>query len=307
MKIYINISDDCTLACLHCYIQPRRSSVLDVSTFLKWFNNCRKLIDEEIEISFYGGEPLLQASNILKIIENTKDNNITYKIVTNLVYDITPEIRDTLDMCSVSTSWDPPFVRFKNAYNYALWRNNCKEITMSHVNIVMTKFLLEIEPKDLFCDCNAWGFNKIVFMWTNAEGNALINKQIPEAAALDDWLCKAYDIRPSTIVVNMFENLANASLQTTLTGRSKFGDFVDISVGPDGIIIINSDKTSIYDPIEKLEHILVKQKARKDVSLKCRTCSLYRYCFVNVKWLDTCPFPKKLFSKIVADNNPKLL
>jgi len=98
----------CNLRCTHCVVLnklvKKDDSFYDidkvcefVQKFLKFYNH------KNASISFVGGEPLLVAARLNKIIEKLKsicDVNFTFTITTNLSVDIDEEIQKLLDRLS---------------------------------------------------------------------------------------------------------------------------------------------------------------------------------------------------------------
>lgn len=296
--ILIILSEQCNMNCSFCFIHPKRNIVLNIDGFLAWFEKYKTICNnEKIEISFFGGEPILQALDVIKIIENTKYSNTSYSITTNLMYYLTPEIIGILDLCSVCTSWDPIQLRFKTQDNFELWRHNCKQIKLTHVNITLTKELLSIKPNKLIKDCISWGFTGIFFTCLNPEGKAL-QLEYPNWEEVDDWLCKLYTVCPQELKINLFENF---KLTTCDTDWHKIGSFSDLTVHPDGSILMNSNVLSIYDPIDYIYNLYKKNIIKSNTNISCRVCEYYRYCNINVKWLgNICPFPKNLFRLVTS-------
>jgi len=262
------------------------------------------MINDKVEISFFGGEPMLQVSNILKIINNINVKNIQFSITTNLCYEITDEVRAVLNACeTVCTSWDPFFIRFKSAEKFDLWRRNCEDVRPNYVNITLTKELLQYSPRFFLESCTVWRFDKVFFTCLNAEGKALQYMKFPDWNEVDNWLCDLYSICPPWFKVNFFENFKKSYNQENDLWY-KIGKYHDLVINPDGSILINSKQLSIFDELNNLELYYSKKDVKEGMHSSCRICDLYSHCNINVKWLgDVCPFPKKLFRKIMYEKS----
>ena len=348
---YINISLACNLYCKHCYISSKESPVLDINAFLKWFDLYRKLVgNKKIKFVFFGGEPLLHITKLLQIVERTKNENMFYDINTNLVCKLTEELHAIIEYNNINilTSWDPISIRFKTQENFELWKYNCKEIDRpKYFGITLLKEVLELDPRKLFEDILTWSsFDSIMsfqplrsmlplhsvaeLVMPKVKWESTLNLgSIPTWEEVDDWLCKAYDVKIPELTVILFEEYINSCL----SARQLCSDISDttisftgnkFSVFPDGTISSGylahpETFSTIYESPEKLkefENLYVDKKYKSIVKnirkkeLFCRTCTLYQYCPDHrypAIVTDACTFHKKLFKKIVKEYNPNIL
>ncbi len=89
MKVSLAVTHDCNLRCRYCYAGEKFKKSMDLETAKKIvdfaFRNLKK--EEEINFSFFGGEPLLRLSLIKEIISYIESrgflNPVTYNITTN--------------------------------------------------------------------------------------------------------------------------------------------------------------------------------------------------------------------------------
>ena len=329
--IHVNMSEQCNLDCSFCCIgRPKTKGSLDADAFIAWFKDFRGAVEGSdcncIAINFSGGEPALQVDSILKIIEGTKSDNMYFSVLhdmfSNMTYEITPKIKKMLEQCSVSTSWDPISDRFATQEQFELWKRNCQEFQPEQVSIVMTTEILKLEPVKLFKDFASWGINSIHFQKLHATGTAIIsNLASPKWEDVDNWLCRAYDDRNSDVEVAVFEDYKRSCMRNLETFEEYVYRCVEdnkMTISADGSIStcclgVTDKFSSIYEPIENLiTHPMYTQLGMKShVRSECRVCKLYQFCDCNcprLSWNDKiCPFPKKLFKKIVMDNNPNIL
>ena len=322
--LLVIISDKCNLDCDFCYVHPKLSTILNVDAFLKWFELYQKLMpNEEIELLFHGGEPLLCAEEMLKIINGTKDYNVKYEVNTNLCYELTPSRTKVLEYCNVVTSWDPFPLRFKDTEDYNLWKYNCTIVKPKSIGVVLSKTILEFDPRSIFDNCVYWGFDNLFLQKMFVVGKAK-KDLIPQWRMVDDWLCKAYDVRISSLKVNIFEDIEYMISQGE-EFRYRFGDRdCDITVcpdgsiqslGPDGAVVLYSELTSkttnnIFEPLTTIKSCACENKEQLDQG--CRICEVLQYCngdcFNINKWYDdVCSFPKKLFKKIKNESNSRAI
>ena len=303
MIIHVNISEQCNLDCSFCYIHPKNKTILNVEAFLRWFERFQSKRKDNIVIRFFDGEPMLHVSSILEIIHNT---TATYEICTNLVYEITSNISEVLNLCSVFTSWDPVELRFKTEKNFELWKNNCKQIKPDYVSTILTQEVLNLNPKRLFDDFESWNIKLVCFAHVDAEGKAF-RWPIPKLEDIDDWLCNVYDIQ-SNVKVDIFEHYISACLYANLQTdkiKSKSQGVSSLTIKPAGEIFIDDSleriSLSIFDAnciildnIDDCYHI------NKTFNSNCRVCDLHWCCLTDnrMRKLSKCTFPKKLFTKI---------
>lgn len=113
MEISLWVTNRCNMKCKYCYVDNKKGEtifnkqyVVDLIMFIK--NNLKS--DEDIFVSFFGGEPLLAFSIIERVVlkmNETFSNKIQYGITTNgLLLD--KEIIDFFvdNKFAVSLSWD---------------------------------------------------------------------------------------------------------------------------------------------------------------------------------------------------------
>lgn len=319
-RVLVNITEQCNLNCSFCYVYPKRKNILDTDVFIDWISKYKNFFKEDIEISFYGGEPILQITELIKIISTFGTEVKKYTLGTNLVYDLTNDIINTCKNCYVITSWDPISLRFKTKSNFELWKENCKIIKPDICTIVLNNEVLKTDPRDIFENCILWGFKKIHFQKLHNIGNAkVLNLSVPNWNEVDDWLCSAYEFRLLELKVILFEDYINSCIKDKAFenwNHKCAGD--SITIQSDGSIsgcCLSTAETfsSIYESLETLytskKYKFIMNTASE--KLVCRICSFYQYCNSNclrLKWNNNiCPFPKKLFRKILEDYNPNIL
>lgn len=117
-KIYINLTNKCTNACIFC-IRSLKEDVCGKNLWLKnediisldVINQLKPLIKNDMEVIFCGyGEPTLKLDILKEVAQFVKDNykNVKIRLNTNghanFVYkrDITPELVGLIDEISVS-------------------------------------------------------------------------------------------------------------------------------------------------------------------------------------------------------------
>lgn len=174
----IIVTDHCNLDCSYCYVKKKNSKHLDLATLKKTishFLNCYEL-DDQLNITFFGGEPLLNYECIKKVcsyirqIAETRKLNINYSITTNgtILNDDIFRLFCEYDfniIISIDGNEDMQVAnRFKNYKMYkTLLKNVCELSKYFNLNARMTicdnNIDLLAEIKHLF----SIGFNTISF------------------------------------------------------------------------------------------------------------------------------------------------
>ena len=68
--LVLSMTEDCNLACSYCYEHHKNKSCMPVETAIQAITDCFRDNDyDELEINFFGGEPLLEFANIAQICE----------------------------------------------------------------------------------------------------------------------------------------------------------------------------------------------------------------------------------------------
>ena len=312
--IYVKISEQCNLDCKHCYINTKSNEVLDINAFLYWFEQYKKSTNNDIELVFHGGEPLLHADNILNIIDNIADSSIQYHITTNLICELTDSVRKVLATCTVATSFDGCDVRFTNYAQHYLWERNCEIVKPAQVNVVLTSELLTLNPKMLFERFILRKIQNVHFERLTCTGRAK-KLNAPSWEEVDEWLCKAHAAWiPEKIGVTEFGEFSKLCANIEMSGcRLRKCTKNVLTINPNGSIATcpnTFDKVfaTIHQPVETLYSSSIYScitKTEKVLNSICRICDLYRYCngdCFQLIWQDKiCPFPKKLFKKILNE------
>jgi uncharacterized protein len=141
MHYHIILTERCNSRCKYCY----EKSMAEFENGLeeKWsfddtpvdsevsIENLKKLLKEGDSLIFYGGEPLMQAEKIKKIIEGAKNLNINFRMQTNgkLLYKFDFEYLKQMEKLLVSIDGNRERTDFnKGKGTYDLVVNNLKEI-----------------------------------------------------------------------------------------------------------------------------------------------------------------------------------
>jgi len=156
MDIFLNITNRCNLSCSHCFVKNlnSRNHISDMSfqNIDRIFSELEKIKDN-LNIIFYGGEPLLREKEFFKyILKNYKRDHINYHIVTNLInynenYD---HIIENLFNSNISASFDATReIRGSHEEFIFIWYNRYKRIKDKfnvNIRLITTKKFLQNTP-----------------------------------------------------------------------------------------------------------------------------------------------------------------
>ena len=102
--LYIYLTNDCNLACTHCYMFSGKPNINELPKE-EWFKIIKNAKENSIKsITFTGGE-VLQYKDWFEVIQNAKENNITVTILTNGILwdeDKIKQAKDYIDEIQIS-------------------------------------------------------------------------------------------------------------------------------------------------------------------------------------------------------------
>ena len=139
--LYIYLTNDCNLACTHCYMFSGKPKINELPKE-EWFKIIKNAKENNIKsITFTGGE-VLQYKDWFEIIKFTKENNITVTLLTNgILWDkekinkakkYIDEVQISLDGTDEKSN---SIIRGKNSFEKAL--NNAKLFVKAGVKTVV--------------------------------------------------------------------------------------------------------------------------------------------------------------------------
>ncbi len=326
-QIYLKTTETCNLNCRHCFTSGSRGkkiffnvdNVLDfferISKDCRWITGARFL--------FHGGEPMLAPlSDLIKFREEVVKflPQSTFGLQTNLVYRLTPEIKDFfLSLKSFGVSWDYD-IRFEYQAQKDLWESNISQLKEMDLELTMVVSISRklIEKKRAIAIVQyayEQGFKHILFERITSNGNAKLNTDIiPSNEAVDTWV---YDMYQDTLECEWHKRIDNMMLSTLAEGiYSTNHTATACRVCEQTMLTINADGTVSGCPNSAPEHNwgnisqpifeLLKSSARvKSITCEternplCYTCEYLPVCNGGCHQLawegDICPAPKKLF------------
>ena len=320
-KIYIKTTESCNLCCDHCYIGEARknSSFFDEKASIAWlkdYMNINGLKNNDLYISFHGGEPFLcPIEKMEKVCQAF--SGAQFDATTNLTYNLTDDILKFMknyfrseSRFFIKTSWDKD-IRFKTREKELLWRENIRRLKSEgayiKTNVCLTTKLLEMPP-DIFLSCfSDSGIDELHFERLTMNTTQDITL-IPDPKIVDRWLLNLYKLSPK-IEIDNFTDIKRA-LKGEYVGCRKRTCMKDVlTINADGSVgacpnsSLTAPFTSIYEsvqPIYEKQQKLIKREELRQLS--CYTCNYFSICNGDCCQLSffhgECPFPKNLANAI---------
>ena len=324
-KIYIKTTEACQLKCRHCYIGDNRAkkAFFDEKKVIAWIKSNVK--DEELQITFHGGEPFLCPLSKMQAICDA----FPYAYIdatTNLIYE-PGKMKDIIGFIKksfrsrksktpfIKTSWDYR-IRFSDEQETLFW-NNIGMIQSAGIDILVITCLTEplikgITAETFYQYMKSHHVHSINFERLT-ENTTADKSLIPKYEDIDNWLLRLYQTWKSDeekIYIDFFENIRAAV----------HGDYVDCrkrccmqevrTINADGTIggCPNTAVKNFFADTEghynkELHFKLIQKECRPH--MECLACELYKVCHGDchqLSWQENvCPEPKKLVKEIIHD------
>ena len=304
-EIYLKITDNCNLKCLHCYNglhdkgKDSNMSEQTLESALTFIGNYVSNVSNDIIVNFHGGEPLCYPiDGILDIVNRLKKHkNLFFSMTTNLVYPLTEKhFRLFEQICPrgqtpfIQTSWDY-HIRFRGKQE-SLWKSNVRELILKGITVqptvcVSQPLIENVSPTELFDMMIDLGVTNVNFERLTRTGNAELNAFIvPKNRDMDNWLLEAYKVsREKGIFVPLFRGV-ELSFGGNLKGcRARNCSKRVLTINRDGSICGCPNTT--YRPFgcigeDNLEIVSDKlneeQRLETTVNVDCLICKHYRFC-----------------------------
>ena len=333
MLYNINLTERCNLNCKHCFA-PKSSHNMSEKVIEETidFVSKRLLIDDKHNfnksVEFMGGEvglldPKIISNIIDRINDNTGFNDITYRLRTNLIYDLTDEhIKLFKKVNFFGTSYDYG-IRFNNKEQEDLWYKNI-EIIKSHnipidCSFCITKTLITtVEPQEFIDFIIKLNLNTYNLMQLSIPTNQTSDYDRPNNREMDEWLYKVfliyedYNKHNNKLFIELFECIRDA------TNGKNYSDFqrncqrVNMTIDPLGNVsqCLFTQHKPYYNLItKKLNYKIYNDWVNYEQTLKeeCQQCHLLKYCKGTCclcEWDDSgCPSQKLIFNHILGVKN----
>lgn len=324
MKVYIKTTETCNLQCKHCYIGDNRGKkgFFDAGKVIRWLKAYIKrfgIKEEDLYISFHGGEPFLaDLDEMQKVCDAFL--KASFDATSNLTMDIHRGIKDFILKNFqqkgigpfVKTSWDYS-IRFATEAQERLWEQNVKDLIADGVTVkvitCLTKPLLDnVKPDEYLSLLRHLGVKHAGFERLTA--NTTANKHlIPSIDRVDEWLLEVYR-KNDFLEQGFFSDIAAACKHIFLGCRKRECMQNVLTINADGTIggCPNSSIKDWFFDLDgnanpELRQKLIQKEQTRDA--RCYMCDLFPECNGDchqLSWLDgKCYVPKKLFRAIKSD------
>ena len=331
-KIYIKTTESCNLHCKHCYINDfrKQKKFFDWEKTANWLQkyiNLFKLKNEDLLISFHGGEPFLCDLEILqKFIDRFPGAN--FNATSNLCFPIYTDFynfieRNFIDPVTktpyIKTSWDYK-IRFTKKGQEELWMSNVKNLAGEfdvHVTTCLTKDLIKDvvpfsyleEMQDL--EVNSLNFERLT------ENTTTDKSLVPDYQDQDKWLFEMFLDNETSFgfPIEIFDNLKRAASGEGFSGCRKRNCMQEVmTINANGTIggcpntaLLEPFSSIDKDPVDLIKNqcqicLIQKERLRNN---KCYTCPYYKICNGDCHQLswqgEECPAPKKVMKYLLKD------
>lgn len=326
MKIYIKTTESCNLTCRHCYIGEHRQKTAffnEVRT-VEWLKNYIKknsIKEEDLLISFHGGEPFLAPLEKLEYVTKSFPN-AEFDATTNLLGHVATRqwddfiakyfIRKSTGRPFIKTSWDYN-IRFPDEYTEECWKDNVKHLLYNGVDVKVITCLTTELLENVTPDTYKWYMDNIgvsIVDFERLTDNTTENKYlIPEYSAIDKWLSRLYEIN-DTLEIEKFNEMSLAINKIHIECRKRECMRSTLTINADGSIG-GCPNSSLQHWFYHINGYADEAKRNELINIEytrhpeCYSCDLYEYCNGSchqLSWKNgECPEPKNLWRKMIND------
>lgn len=340
--IYVKLTNNCNLACKHCYnsvcSDHEQMSEQTLERILEYISDLKEQ-GYDVDVALHGGEPTLYKNTdaLWDFVFSCNEMNVPITMTTNLAYKVTEEQIELFSRFKqadgeplVLTSWDYK-IRFKNSEQERTWESSVKKLLSNDIAVQpivsLTKLLLEKKtPKSVFEYMHKLGVRNLNFERLTCNGRAAENEDelMPTNEQVDTWLAEAYRVWKSSysdIYVPLLDALEWAAYEGKYIGcRARQCTRVVRTFNPDGSMATcpNIPLETVGDintlkPIEEIGNVIIGSAKYKKLcdkeSLKnnqCYTCEYYSICngdCFQLRWdYSGCPGLKKTIKEVLKHN-----
>lgn len=320
MKVYLKLTENCNLNCKHCYVNKNATDKLDVQQaihFLKKYTTSHFIDEENIEISFHGGEvllaPLDDIIEVCKAFPTSRKNatsNLTIPLTSKHLDVIKTYFFDETNTPFIKTSYDYD-IRFNTEEQFSIWKNNLYLLKDANIKVhliicLTTKLFEHYTPKSLLQFIESLPVDSVTLerlTYNTTKDKSLI----PSFKEIDTFLCEIYDL-PRKVTIYNFEEMEKACNGVHIDCRNRNCMRTVLTINANGTIggCPNTSQTNTFGDIyngidhDKRQLLIAREQVRKQ---SCYMCKLFSVCNGDCHQLgtrqDTCVAPRKLFEKML--------
>lgn len=273
------MTNSCNLHCPFCYVQQKPTH-LDAEKAIRYIKT-----HHPHNVIFHGGEPLLRAGDILKIMD-TMPEVPRFSITSNLMLPLTEERLEVLKRCGVATSYSIDRFQTKaqlNHFKSAL--DKVKEFGKVTIIVTLSKPQLQQPPEELCKTLNWLGadYFNIERLWDDSISSPEEYRELYQKT--DEYL---YEIFRKELVPNDKNMLFFQMRDAIETNTPVF----HVHCERDTTTLLADGENTTFCPNGNL----IKKKRLRE----CLTCELGQFCKGDCPSFSkyACSFPKKTFNYV---------
>lgn len=295
--IQIHMTNACNLKCEYCYIN-QNSKKLTFDVLKKQIKNIQYLskkiddsFDGEYDVTYFGGEPLLEYENILLFDEYLKTNlNVVHSFMQTNGILLNDKIKNEFDTRNI---------------HIGISCDGCNDNNHKYIEQLYKNKIVEMQPKMMIDNHNVYNMMKnIVYFYKLAMKNDIDNFYIDVSFVKDniwdknslnelknqvnnlyDFMVMNYDNYNRWIYIGFVEKI----LQNLLNGKRNFICFAGssgFSITPEGIIypcsrFYTNHQYPLYDSNNDTyfeDNISYIKSINNTYNDKCNKCILNNFC-----------------------------
>jgi len=277
--LYIYLTNDCNLACTHCYMYSGKPKINELDKE-EWFKVIKNAKDNGISaITFTGGE-VLQYKEWFEVVKFAKENNMSVTLLTNGVLWNKKKIEKSksyIDEVQISLDGTDEelnsIIRGKGNFHQALENvklfvkadvktviattptlDNVKDIEKTYINFART-LIDEMQNENLY-------FKMAQKLITGRKVQALIKDKAKEYSTITRKL--AHTLYPNSEIRNFINNMEVG------TGLKNCG-YGGLSISSDG-------KFFLCNRVEDIEPLATYEWSSVDNVMPCMSCEIKYIC-----------------------------
>ena len=277
------MTDSCNLQCPFCYVKQQPSH-LDADKAIEYIKK-----HQPHKVVFHGGEPLLQATAILRIMDAAPEV-AEFSITSNLMLPLTDERLEVIKRCGLATSYSVD--RFSSPRQVAQFKSaidEVKEYGKITILVTLSEAQLNEPPADL-CKTLTWLDGDYIYF------ERLRDDSIDSAEEYEQLYRKTdeylYEIFSKELIPSD-KNVLLLQMKEALTNNTPVF-CMDCSKDVTTLLTDGISTTSCPNGN------LIKEKKLR----QCLTCDIFQFCRGDCSSFGkhSCSFPKKTFIYIKEAN-----
>lgn len=325
-NIYIKLTNGCNLKCKHCYneIMGNHNSMSKntLNKTIEWLKDFRNThMDDNIDMSLHGGEPLLyNLDDIQYLLNETQTLNLNWCVTTNLIYDITEKHIQLFEQMKpfgtpmIMTSYDFGDLRFQNGQE-DIWKNNVQMIQSLGISvqpiICVTDYVVKnISVDDFFKFIDDNNIQRFNLERITETGRATENRIKPLNSEQNQWLLEIYKEYQNRedLICPLFEGVEQSLNGLFLGCRARKCMERVITINPNGFISACPNMANQYygnlTQVNENKHCALIQ-FEKNIDQRCLLCQYYQYCngdCSQLKWdVSGCPGMIDIYEHLLVE------